>query len=293
MKYLLPILLAVLLGCTQDIDLDIPEHNPRIAFTGLIQDSITTFFVTQSSKENFGTYPGLTDAIVTVRDDNGNQWIATPGSSEGYFEINQPFTENVQYHVSIEQEGLPPAKASTGLPGKVQIIEAEGQQASTIDSLDVYQYYSTYFCEVNLDVQPGPDFQSVLIKPILVYAELDGRTTTLRPATLKLSQDLPLDYVYIEDGFILTRKDFEKLNGTLNILFSTYSATKPENDVRILMEVGLLSESYDSFLKSAIENLNTDIEILFSEPIPLYSNVEGGYGFFGAIQKDSVVIPVR
>lgn len=291
MKYLLPVLVVSFCSCIQDIELDIPAHEPRLAIAAIIEDSLVTVLVSSSARES--NYNGLADCSIQIGAENGAPFSVPPDSLPGWYKIRKQVGPNEEVTLEVTKEGFPKATAFTATPNKITLQNGQASQDGNIDTLNGFTYITTYFVEVDYEAPTDNSYSAIVLSPSVSQVDGNGRAFTTAAADIRFSREIPFDYNALADGIIIRKKAFEKLEGTINISFKTYSSLYPKASDKVILGVSSISKSYEDFMRTGWDQQNSDVEVLFTEPVRLQSNVENGYGFFGAITSDSMHLNIR
>ncbi len=181
------------------------------------------------------------------------------------------------YEITIKADGYPELRASTLVPKKPlvtykldnPVLHASGQSfaytsySNTIsihDTAGVNRYWLYRLSE-------HPSMGLMLSAFIDVNSPLADDFNKVIDATFPLGYYYDYYYLRIND----TSKDGLEL---------TFSTTNYDKDVLFFMDA---DEHYDKYLKSTIkQKMNNGDNLLFNEPVQIYSNIENGLGIFGS-----------
>ncbi len=121
------ILLTVLfvVACEDEIEVDLRSADPQLVIEGVIrQGSPAEVLITRSKAFSDNTpYTPVTDAVVTISDDAGNNEQLSPNAEGKYVAVTIQGVERRQYHLTVQCDGetytahskMPPAVAIDSL----------------------------------------------------------------------------------------------------------------------------------------------------------------------------------
>lgn len=180
------------------------------------------------------------------------------------------------YEITIKADGFPELCASTFVPKKPlvtyqldnPVLHASGQSfaytsyrntISIHDTAGVNRYWLYRLSE-------HPSMGLTLSAFIDVNSPLVDDFNKVIDSTFPLGYYYDYSYLRIND----TSKDGLEL---------TFSTTNYNKDVLFFMDA---DEHYDKYLKSTIKQKMNNNDLLFNEPVQIYSNIENGLGIFGS-----------
>ncbi len=271
------VLSGFILGCEKEIDMDIPNNGSNIVVNGMLSPD-STFKVNVSGSLHIldnGQPQYLDNAAVSIQDASGNT-EALSLVEDGWYESAISPVEGANYTISVSAGNYTSVSGQTTIPQSVPISSWDTvpgvsfEESATVevtisfdDPASEQNYYHVYLEKV---IDDG--FGGAWVEPIGFYtrdAQIDQggeagkwyNDLTLKDELFNgQSYDLVLyiDEYYFEEGF--GSNDFIKMH-----LIS--ASSDYYNYVR----------TYNSYLWS-----NGDP---FSQPVIIYSNIDGGHGVFG------------
>ncbi len=296
MKRFLPLLLA-LAACETVISIDPPDYEAEITATSLFNpDSVWTARISRTIPvELAGTVdsPFLGNASVSVWE--GDQLIDRLVYDNLGFGIYQSQSgrtpePNKLYRLEVEAPGYGRVEATSALPVAPQITELSLELQSgdpdffasyslrfrLKDSPDASFYSFGAYQAYASDPDDGRDSEDIQIEPLSMAQE---------DATWQCSYEDALNPVQI-DGYdsgaewcrtgIMTDRQFSGMEREFE---TTIEPWYPENvrEPSIIFYINSMSEDYFEYQRSL---RNSGYHDPFSEPVQVFTNVEGGRGVF-------------
>ncbi|HEU5289955.1 MAG TPA: DUF4249 domain-containing protein [Cyclobacteriaceae bacterium] len=251
----------ILWSCDKAVVLDLDQMPPKVVIEGLVSNQPGYQFVKVSRTVDFyesGATPRVSDAIVFVSDDLGNEYsfVHNPNNhadSTGYYLPTVPFVGEPErsYHLSVTVEG--------------ELYEAEDKMYR-ITEIDSLQY------QVNEEEQEDPKEEGKFYE-LLLYAKEPQETTDyylfkfFRNDSLKIYS--PTD-IYFADDKVLG----EEINGVPSPVFYA-----PDDSARV--EMYSLSRVGYVFYSDLFNLLNNDGGMFSPPPANSRTNLtNGALGFF-------------
>ena len=293
-----------LFSCVRDARIDYPEPRIEYVLNGILHpDSLIKIEVSQSR--------GLQDTINQIVADASvlfyeNDVVLEQANylGDGIYQINKKPQENYHYRVEVQlADGkilsaedripqklevtyfLPPKSSSSGRDLDLSIF---GETQNTITwvyfSLDTFRRNSP---------EPCGDTTKLITKQQTI-ASRDPRMDNFNASFDNSSKDF--DYFkYARISKYLENKIDITFRFSINFCSSAYNDLENMEDPERFYTVVLnTSEHYDRYLKSSLQHflLNEEFETPdpFSEPVRIYSNVEGGLGIFAAYNSTKIHI---
>ncbi|MXY07519.1 MAG: DUF4249 domain-containing protein [Rhodothermaceae bacterium] len=305
MKRFLPLLLA-LAACETVISIDPPDYDAEITATSLFTpDSVWTARISRTIPvEQAGTVdsPFLDNASVLVWE--GDQLIdrlVYDNLGAGIYQSQSGRTpeSNKLYRLEVEAPGYNRVEAISALPVAPQITElslvlSERGAFTTWyslrfrlkDSPDAAFYSFGAYLVYASDPDDGGDSEDIQIEPLSMAQE---------DATWQCSYEDALNPVQIDsDGGgtewcrtgIMTDRQFRGMERDFE---TTIVPRYPEivREPSIIFYVISMSEDYFEYQRS-LEN--TDYQDPFSEPLQVFTNVEGGRGVFAGYNSSFSIL---
>lgn len=197
-----------------------------------------------------------------------------------------------EYTIKVEHPELGTATATTIVPDSVEVISAIFDTISPTNNT----FFDTPDANVELTIKDteGNNYYNAQLSIHYTYKYVDGQGDTIRNSTkgiINMQSRLP-DFINLDDGTVVfSDQTFDESEITLNFdAFGTRYLIEDsfyELDSISLTLLGLSEDAY-RFKKSYKAYIDAQDFELFSEPVSLYNNVEGGLGYLGGIYQQSI-----
>lgn len=287
------ILPAFFVYCTKEVEIKLPLHDEKLVLDCLFSpDTTFKLMLSKSSAVFDGNGSDINDAFVVLS--KNNIIIDTMFHQNGwYYSIIRPQAGN-RYSVVVNANGSTPLSAT-------DILEAKPTFGKTI-----------FFPNVFIDEEGFP------VSQVIIEILDDGRNKNYYELVLKNRHKDPhfkheviggVGYARGIDQVLINEADIEYCPGTLvfsNDLFrgQSYSLTinyitqpmyafsSPDNfldyDHDLIVSLRLVSETYFMYKKQLTRHLYYQESNIWSgvgDPVPMYTNIEGGYGVFAGYNQ--------
>ncbi len=307
-RYILYMVVVLfLVSCERTVDVDLPPHTPKMVMHCLFSPDSTfqtaltiSQDILEPSEFNF-----VTDATLSLYEDDDFLETLTPNDfsfevwdnwgfeqteKEGAFFTSENVAKvDKTYRLEVSAEGFEDIEATTTVPALVEIEEVQTTNVFTEEG----EYLDNAFMNVSFSDPVGDNYYEIRAYADVIYADyeyyFDSTLNDYVPGDVIVTdtfrQEIYLEYndplgldalgsgssIFLEDGL------FE--GNTANIKLIVYDNVIAGTE--ILVE--LISHSKDSYLyKTSRIKHEWSRDDPFSEPVFVYSNVENGYGVFGA-----------
>lgn len=254
-------LTLVICSCDKPVVLDLDQMSPKVVIEGLVSDQPNYQFVKVSRTANFydeGKTPRVSDAIVFVSDDLGNEFsfVHNPhnhADSTGYYLPAVPFVGEAgrTYHLSVTVDG--------------DLYQAEDKMYR-ITEIDSLQY------RINEEEQEDPEEKGKFYE-LLLYAKEPQETSDYYLFKFFRNDSLKIDNptaIYFADDKVLG----EEINGVPSPVYYA-----PDDTARV--EMYSLSRVGYVFYSDLFNLLNNDGGMFSPPPANSRTNLSNGaLGFF-------------
>jgi len=265
---ILAILISSLAACDSMIsDVAVPESKPKLVINGYISPEKDTLkVIVQLSKPlytpNIGydyEYPTVTDAVVTISNGSNNIPLIYNAIEKKYLAITDVFTiePGLTYYLEARTPRGELATASCTVP---MLNQAE-IEITKIDSFNDYGYTEKAVSFRFKDLVGEGNFYHV-------------------QAGMEFKMGYEGDYmaeVFFENGENYV-SDVNK-DGEYFLYKTSRMNTQDVNQTNLFIFFALTDENYFNYHRSAT---NFQGDNPFSEPTPVFTNIKGGLGVFGA-----------
>ena len=295
-------LVLVLVSCSKDIEIDIPEKEKKLVLYSTIvpftlpQPKLNGFYISETRHIFDTTKTNVKDAIILLYindvitdtiyySEEGNYY---PMKLEHYPKPGENF------RVEVERGNFPKLIAETSIPSKVEItncelipfafLNEEGMPVSEItlsfkDPADEINYYEIAVSPANFSYENDENFKRLTTNDRIITSE------SYYPDAIRF--DVP------NPKFLLFNDS--EINGKEHTLKIYYNAPfiHSENDFipshYITVHFRNVSREYYYFKTSLIKqsyNKREDILYGIGEPVEVYTNVVNGFGVFAGFNND-------
>lgn len=269
---------------TQIVDIELPEHEPRLAVHALAFSESEPFGILVSnsrsvlSSEDFSVFP---DAEIQFSGPNvdGATFSYTPDNGRHYTVLSPDWAAGEEvYTLDIQQADYPAIRAQQRMPKAPNIldvsVEEEGALSDSGERLD----------EVIIEIRDEPGEHYYALQGELAYQYVDENNDTIAGyySVWLESNDPILSYAEVDGRGALICSD-GAFNGN-TYRFATY--TWEDLPIGLMsgnqLRIRVTSLSRDAFLYyRSLEQYREADGNPFAEPVTVHSNIENGYGIFG------------
>jgi hypothetical protein len=197
----------------------------------------------------------------------------------GIYCLNDKPVEGSYYEVSIKKTSYPPLSATTIIPGK-PVISFE-KSAPHPDLRYVSNSATVYDVTYTISDKPGVNRYWTYSKSKFSgkWHFFGGYGGTDSPYFDNFNKDIDATY---ENGFFY--KYYLRINDS-GFEGKKFSFKDIYYSTQIVVSFFLdVDEHYDKYLKSTIkQKMNNEDNLLFNEPVQIYTNIENGLGIFGSV----------
>ncbi len=276
MKLIFPILCLLLFSCEKDLDTKVVV-SPKLCFNCILNpDSLIhgSLSLSQSISET-KTFKKINNALIELKQ-NGQLLSLLKNSGDGIYSLDQKPTTGGQYSIQIKVEGFPELIASTIVPAKPEVSY---QITNPIVHEPGYNSFTSYTIVRSISDKIG-------INRYWFYRLGLSQTNKLGFTSRYFDVDSPLI-----DNFNKVTDTMDKLGfhyeyylrineSGLDGETLTFEDIAYKNEINFFMDA---DEHYDKYLKSTIKQKMNDGNLLFNEPVQIYTNIENGLGIFGSV----------
>jgi hypothetical protein len=270
-------------SCEKKATIKLPDPENKLVVTCFIspQDSVITAVVRLSIPKfsSNGTYSALSEndiknATVIISDGNNN--LTLPFNNDlNFYKANAldlPIIAGKQYFLTVTTPDGKNIKANTTVPNGVLTIESLTFTPKNIDTSSI-EY------DINLIVPDIPNeinYVAFFYETTLSYAPLSNTLTPTDPINSTYSN-------YVTD---------EKINKTKYIETSNANFSSLTKILTAMVNVSVLNCSKDFYLYNKSVQESAGISNPFTDPVQVYTNIQNGFGCFGAytVSKESLKI---
>jgi len=299
---------AIASSCERTVTLDLPEHDSKLVVNSIFSnDSIWKLSVSQSTgildNDDFGF---MDNAEVTIYQDGNfletlsletietTVYDYTTGQEENvqlhYYTSENVATTNHEYSVEVAVEGFETASATATLPTPIEISEVTVENLFVdIEEADGQQEGSL---SITFDDPEGENFYELKVWAAFEYTYSDYvfNDSINDYITQEVTEDVYYS-MYLETNDLALSNDASKSGTSLLFTDEFFEGNTKvlelqaydiiPSDGNILVELRSISKEVYLY-NSSYNNQRWSRDDPFSEPIFVYSNIENGFGIFGA-----------
>jgi hypothetical protein len=274
--FILTILFLILFSCEKDLKTKIIV-SPKLCFNCILNpDSLIhgSLSFSQSISEN-KNFTKINNAIIELKKD-GQLFGLMQNSGDGIYIMEEKPTTGSQYDIRIRAEGYSELNASTIVPSKPEVSY---QLKNPVVHEPGYNSYTSYTIVKDIMDKIGAN-------RYWFYRLGLSQTNKLGFTSRYDEVDSPIidDFNKITDATDKLGFHYEyylRINDTgMDGQILTFYDIAYKNEINFFMDV---DTHYDKYLKSSIkQKMNDGDNLLFNEPVQIYSNIENGLGIFGS-----------
>ena len=299
-KLLYLFIIISILSCTKDIEIEIPPTKAKMVaisslrpFSSTNSQLISLELQSTTDISEGGNIKPIGDALVILKRNNVNYdtLVYVDTLKEYFYSFNMTDypKENEKFDIEIIKEGYDTIRSSTIIPKKIEI------SSSSIIPIAYYdedgQPYAEATIEFN-DPLETENYYEIVVSDLTEredsYYELSSNSKIITsesyyPTPMESDKAKPISLLFSD----------KMINGKsvkINIFFSSSNVflndVIPEHYVAIqLRSVTKAYYNYKTILMQHLYALDENILYGSGEPIPVYSNIENGYGIFGSFSN--------
>jgi len=278
------IFLIIIQACTKIIDIDLPEHEEKIIVNSFFTDGRPVkVHLSKSISVLEDSIPLCENAFIQLLENN--TVIDTLNRSGDYYYSDVIPEVAKDYSLNISVPGMDSVICHDVIPEKVSIQSYKLTDSLMVDEdgLPIMQIEFNFtdppeinYYEISIEIDRGGLWIQKNTDPVLVSTGL----LDYEPRTLIFSDNL-------FDGTTTSVK--------VNYSIQVNTGSGPQYDYILFVSFRSISESYYLYRQKQIVyqySLYSDVFTGASEPVQLYSNINGGYGIFAGYSADNRTIEV-
>jgi hypothetical protein len=282
--------------CTKIIEIDFPEHEPKLVVNSLFTDGqrIRVHLSKTASAYEYST-PTFENGLVRLF--CNDEEIDTLIFNNGYYFSNINAEQGEKYSLKVSAPEMDDVSSEDSIPGKT-LIESYVHR----DSVMMNDYnYPVMQLELGFTDKPGPDFYELSVIADYYVADFNYRHSV----GFKYSTDPVLVSTglldYYAESIVFTDElfDAEQTSIKANYWIQTGEmpliGEGPEYGYILFVSLRSISESYYNYIRKQIIyqfSLESNIFTGLPDPVHMYSNITGGYGIFAGYSSDNKTINV-
>ncbi|MBA4300922.1 MAG: DUF4249 domain-containing protein [Algoriphagus sp.] len=291
----LVLLLSVIWGCEQFLEVELPGQEPRLVLNALIEpnDTIKVFLTKSRSILEGREYDGfeyVKGGKVFLKNEAGAIFPfgfidkSNPIESFAYYYLaGYDFKDNERYEILAESEGFKPISGEVQFPEPIAIKEISYRNLGPVESFtsqDLLEF------TVKFDDLPGKNFYEL-------KGRFYGPSTT--QANSFYSGDLyprPVNPAYQRDSWTYSGLLFDDVLLSGKDSEIVFRSTFPRDyDLEVTINLSHVSESYYRYEETVgLQNYNRGD--FLSQPVLVYTNIQNGMGILKARNTDTKILKI-
>lgn len=280
---LILIFLGFLMACEgffrSEIDIELPEHQPRLVLNSLITPSDSLRIMLTKSQDILSN-----DPVNVYVPDAQIQLVRNGEVVDGAFFVNAQYQyvspsvfpqPGDEFEITVSVAGFPEVSASAMVPRPAALHSAEeigvrvvfdGGDRKIIqfemeDIVEEENYYEVIVVQKTEYTRNGVDYTHIYYDGFLYATSISWQEISL-------------------NGIAFADVPFENSKANIEIQASRHIISSL---AKYYLELRTVSKEYFEYATTIAAHIESQQQELFSgEPVPMHSNVEGGYGVLGA-----------
>jgi hypothetical protein len=312
----------LVLSCETTVDVDIPRDDDRLVINAILEADSSVRLNLSSSRFSLDNDPimPVERAEVTLYEDGQAVAVLTEAGAEingnrGWYESNYKVRAGHRYTIRAAKEGFQSVEAETFIAEPVSISDLDYDylvldQVVIIDGVpDTFQQKELQNISLVIDDPSGEDnyYEVIMYQEATQYLRDFSGTEPIVYDSIRrlyetyLSSDDPLvtdeqffesDASFYGNSLIFSDETFEGKNYRVEFRHQGSSGFSEDGSLKYLVFLKNLNREQYLYIRSL--QLQRDTEgNPFAEPVPVYSNVVGGYGIFTGFSHDTSIIELE
>lgn len=278
---ILGIIVLTFASCTKDVNISSVTLNSRLVVNALLNDkdkivvSVSYSTVIQDSVKP----PVVKNAVVEIIDNLGNKTNCVFNLLTNKYECNITPNSGESFSVTVTAPGFSQAFAQLRIPNKASYFKSTWRDSASYDKDGFPQG------KISVKLNDNGSEKNYYRISLFYYQVSLGEWNTLK--LLIDDAELENQSLKTEDGGIVFKDaNFNGKQRTINFTTPFGFATQTP---KFLAVIENLSEQYYNYFKS-IDDYKNNSQGVFSEAIPVFSNIRNGLGIFAgsSIQRDTI-----
>lgn len=275
--------LFIIYSCEKDLDTSI-NVSPKLCFNCILNpDSVITATVSLSQSISYEREAEkVLNAEIELKEE-GKPSFFLKHIGNGIYMIDLKPTIGSKYSVEISSPGYPTLEATTIVPIRPEVKYTKGSLKPKEEIKSRYTSYPFYPYTFKINDKPG--LNRYWIYSIQRYTDKDSkwdfRTMYYGPDFIQYDDfNKETDAGFLNGFYFLYYLRILDSGIESNIFQVNEECPVDHNYKYFFMDI---DEHYDKYMKSTIkQKMNDGDNLLFSEPVQIYSNIENGLGIFGS-----------
>lgn len=293
----LPVILAIA-GCYKEVKIDVPEQEILPVVNSIFQtDSVISLTLNQTQPILENDPTTITDAVVTLYENGLEKEVLE--YDEDAFKSSSVAKLGNEYRVEVEIPGFESATATEKLPDFPKVITAFYKDSVYIgDEGDLFSQAT-----IEIENTPGEDYFELDMfywNPDYEQPEIDDEYYYVYSGAYLYFDPVLNDIViqnegllsYIPSILVFSDELMTAEKYTLRVNFRSFAnrlfSDNPDSDYVLIMKLRKVSKNYYQYKKTLLQHIETqfgDIWDGVGQPLPVFNNIENGYGIFAGYSQ--------
>ncbi len=274
------LLLGTLWSCEKEIPYKGDDSDSLLVVNQIIEKDSTFSVGIERSRfflESYMSNTFLDDAVVTIKNTTTGASETQSAGNNGQYIFAMTAQEGHSYEITASHSSYPTATGSTVIPTSVPLISVD-----TL-SYDDENMQKTMQAKLKWNDPVGKNYYIIAIKSNTLFPEamfLNSSDVSVANGGVNLDGSPTYDYFFAvnDESFEGTQKEF-----TLEFDHYFYGTS-------VKYQYQLYNCTEDAYKYFVSVNLNQNAGSgPFVEPVKVHTNIEGGYGIFGGINKFQII----
>ncbi len=285
--FLISILAILFIGCEKTRYLDLPYEEERIVINGIMTPdyglwiNLTRSISVYNVSEN--PYFPINDAVIEYYEYDSLISTITDGNDGSYYERDFLPEEGHEYKMVVNRAGFEETSAIVHMPFSVPIIEFDTSfifnEIHPHDSI----MYKVIEVILRLKFQDPVDVRNFYMIEAGFW-NIEGQFQAI-----EVNADNFITDPYIEGNLEILAWDDELINGQTNEIELRFTQHQPVGlEVNYVIVLYSIEEAHFRYMKTYSQFAETGGDLLFIEPVPVFSNIEGGLGIVAAVSGSEI-----
>ncbi|HON19260.1 MAG TPA: DUF4249 family protein [Salinivirgaceae bacterium] len=301
----LPAILLIFSGCRTEIEFKAAERQSKIVLNSAVYiDSLITCYVhrTVLSLESNQTIQPLTDALVILQTE-GVTIDTLQHVNKGFYKSKVYAQADKAYQFIVTREGFTTVRAQSQIIIPTQIVSLEkiSTQYYSIEGVHV----TTFRLRIEKDSQNQGFYAFIPYKkryqPLYdMYGNIVDSVLYYYSVYLNLDRSKGIEFSRMVEVFDGTYSSYiekhyftdklESSNNTSIIDFALESYNDHDFNGNLFIDVEKISQDMFYYYQSLTALQNNNDFSFFTQPVQVFSNIEGGVGIVGTIKKYETIL---
>lgn len=289
-------LLVSMLSCEVIVDVEMPEFEPSLVINCMISPDTSVFAELSSDKfilDDSWNYDIVNSANINLYENDNLIGKLSQTNNGSFYKLNYRPKPGNTYRLTAEKSGFESISAQTTLPVDHSVIAIK--ELKTRTHTTEYDSYDVYNLTYEIDDPTGADYYEVRLESYYpsagywyydydlnqdVFVESEGYWNNI------YYWELGADFNEFEDFEIyeyFSDQNFDGKKTEIHIefdVYENYDGSSKSDTTKYRLKVNKLSKDYyHYYISRELQEYTGDSP--FAEPVPVYNNVQNGYGIFG------------